>query len=282
MTIYPSVEQALSNENPDLILNTTPPAVHTRINHIAFDRRIPVLSEKPICEDYAEAVEIVGRAVEEGHLFMIAENYRRAPAMRKLRACIEAGLVGELSAIYVTFAKEFFEDKAYLLAMPHPLLQDVVIHHLDCIRYMTAGEARRIFAWNFDPRFSQFSGDAAVNFQLEMGNGLPVTFCGSLQSRGLETDWLGNWRIEGLKGILTYDGERIRCYGADHPQEGLLIDRDGEGQHTQSAILDEFLAAMQAGTQPETSAADYLKTQALVHWAMESSRLGRVLDIPLG
>ena len=277
--VYPSVEQALSDQAPDLILNTTPPKIHTRINHLAFDHRIPVLCEKPICEDYSEATEIVDRAVREGHLFMIAENYRRAPAMRKLRESIEAGLVGELSAIYVTFAKEFFEDKAYFLAMPHPLLQDVAIHHLDCIRYMAGDEARRLSAWNFNPRFSKFAGNAALNFQLEMRNDLPVTFCGSLQAKGVETDWLGNWRIEGTKGVLMYDGSSIRCYGKEHPDEVSTIPFASDGHHVQNAILDEFLQAIKTRTEPETSAADYLKSQALVHWAIQSSDRGCVIDL---
>ena len=270
---YPSFEQALVYEKPDFVLNCTPPAVHTRINHAAFDRHIPVLCEKPISEDYGEACEIVGRSVREGHLFMIAENYRRAPAMRKLRQLIEAGEVGEVSALYITFAKEFYEDKAYLLSMPHPLLQDVAIHHLDAVRYIVGCEAQRLFAWNFNPRFSRFRGYAAVNIQLEMVNGVPVTYCGSLQARGKETDWLGAWRVEGTQGVLYLD-ENLQL-----SLSGKMVPFVNSGKSGQELVLDDFLQALETGQPPETLAADYLKTQALVHHAIQASQSGKVVDV---
>ncbi len=270
---YASVEQALVYEQPDFILNCTPPAVHTPINHSAFDRRIPVLCEKPISEDYDEAREIVGRAVREGHLFMIAENYRRAPAMRKLRQFIEAGAVGEVSAVYIHFAKEFFEEKAYLLAMPYPHLQDVAIHHLDAVRYVVGCEAQRLFAWSFNPKFSRYHGDAAVNIQLEMENDVPVTYTGSLQARGKETDWLGVWRVEGTRGVLYLD-EKLQLSFS-----GEAVPYVSTGKSGQELVLDDFLRALETGQPPETQAVDYLKTQALVYYAIQSSQQGKVVEM---
>jgi predicted dehydrogenase len=273
---YLSFDQALAFKRPEFILNCTPPAVHTRINHLAFDQRIPVLCEKPITEDYAEACEIVGRAMRESHLFMIAENYRRAPAMRKLRQLIEAGAVGEVTALYLHFAKEFFEDKAYLLAMPYPLLQDVSIHHLDAIRYIVGSEARRLFAWNFNPRFSRFHGKAAVNIQIEMENGVPVTYSGNLQARGKETDWLGAWRVEGTRGVLYLD-ENLHL-----SLSGETVPYVNSGKSSQELVLEDFLRALDTGQTPETLAVDYLKTQSLVHYAMKSSQIGKVVEVGSG
>ncbi len=272
---YASVEEALDAERPDFLLNLTPPAVHTRINHLAFDRRLPVLCEKPIAEDWGEALEIVARAEREGIPFMIAENYRRNPQMRKARQLIEQGAIGGIVFIECRFFVNFWEDKAYLLAMPDPLLQDVSIHHLDALRYLSGSEGRRLQARCFNPLGSRYPGNTAVAAVIELTNGAYATYSGSLSARGAETDWMGCWRIEGSQGILHIDRQ---VYLEKEGRRALVRDRRGIDRRS---CLEEFIAALREGRRPETSGADYLKTQALVHFARQSSLYGRSCEISL-
>lgn len=267
---YPSLEEALDREQPDFLLNLTPPAVHTRTNHLAFDRRLPVLCEKPIAEDYREAVEVVERAAREGIPFMIAENYRRRATMRKARLLIEQGAIGSLTGIDCQFRRDFWENKAYLLAMPNPLLVDVAIHHLDAVRYLSGSEGQRIFAYNYNPPGSPFPGNAAVVLLIELSSGARVTYNGSLAAKGAETDWMGRWRIEGSAGVLHIERQLYLEQGGK-----LTLVRDRRGID-RSTCLDEFLSALREGRRPESSGEDYLKTQSLVHFAEISHASGRM------
>lgn len=272
---YTDAAEALDREQPDFMLNLTPPAVHVPVTHLAFDRRIPVLMEKPISESYAEAVEIVERSTHEGIPLMIAENYRRGAAFRKAHDLIRSGMVGELTALYIQFFKEAYFQKEYLLRMPEPLLMDVTVHHLDLVRYLTGREGVCISARSFNPRGSRYPGNAALNLHLEMGDGVFVQYSGSLASKDAETGWPGEWRIQGTSGVMFVDEAAIRVSRAGQEE----VHQDFSGVDT-STVLDEFLHALAEGRLPETSGQDYLNTQKLVHYALESIRQERVAHIP--
>jgi predicted dehydrogenase len=271
---YTDLSAALDVEHPDFIINVTPPGVHTSVNFLAFDRRIPVLCEKPIAEDYAEACRVVERADKEGIPFMIAENYRRWPIFRLARSLIAQGELGELTALYVHFFRETYFEKEYLVRMPQPTLVDVTVHHLDLVRYLCAAEGKRIFARSFNPRGSRYPGDASIDILIEMDNGVQVAYNGSLAGNAQDTTWGGDWRIQASRGLLLVTADTLRLVSAGATRE--ISDFSGLPS---DGCLDEFLAALSAGRESETSGADYIKTMRLVHYARESLQSGRMLEI---
>jgi predicted dehydrogenase len=271
---YTSLEDAFRRDTFDVLVNLTPPAVHTAVDRAAFIRGIPVLSEKPIAEDFADAQEIVAESLRMGVPFMIAENYRRAPVMRQTRKLIAAGEIGPLSGIHVQFFKEAYYPKPYLVAMENPLLTDVVVHHLDLMRYLSGEEAVRILARNYRPLGSPYPGNAGLFTLLEMKSGLHISFDGSLSAKGKETTWNGNWRFEGPGGVLTIIDDQLRLTRGKKTRTLSL-----DGAPDTHDPLDEFLRALQEGREPETSGRDYLHTQALVHYAAESSRMGKMVEV---
>src|SRR5436305_621278 len=97
---YTSLTDAIEREKPDFLLNATPPAVHSLINNVAFDYKLPVLCEKPISDRYDEAIKIVERATRENIPLMIAENYRYIPFVRRAKQLITDGTIGDLSNIH--------------------------------------------------------------------------------------------------------------------------------------------------------------------------------------
>jgi predicted dehydrogenase len=194
---FTSLPEAIDAEKPDFMINVTPPSVHTSINHIAFDNGLPVLCEKPIAEEFSQAQEIVDRAEKENHLLIIAENYRRTPLAKETRKLLTNNAIGSITAIHVEFFKNFFENKPYLTAMPEPLLLDVVVHHLDLLRFFTGQDAGDVFTHSYNPPNSRFESGGAVEIIITLENNIPFTFVGSFSSTGAETGWLGNWRIEG-------------------------------------------------------------------------------------
>ncbi len=257
---YLSFEEALKKEQPDFVLNVTPPAVHTAINRLAFRAGRPVLCEKPIAEDFSEAAGVVALAEEYGIHFMIAENYRRWPFVRKLRQLIVQGAVGEVSAVKITFSRDAYFAKPYLLAMATPLLTDVSVHHLDMLRYLTGQEGLNAWAHHYHPKGSPYPGKAASLLVIEMSGRVISAYDGSLSGKGRPTTWAGNWRIEGSAGALELVDDQIFLTqdGQTAPVNDLS---DAPLTHE---VLDEFLQSLAEGREPETSGREYLKTQRLV------------------
>lgn len=256
---YTSLQEAIERERPDFIINVTPKQCHLQVNSAAFDHKLPVFSEKPIADNYEDAVRMVERAEREGIPFMIAENYRRFPAVRKLKRLLEEGAVGAIRSVEGQFYRHSdnqTEDKT-------SLLEEVVVHHFDLVRYLTGREVGQIFA-AFRHR---------LHLVMELQAGITATFSFSMQSTGPQTDWAGNWRIEGTDGCLELIGKQIHW-----TKNGETTVIDDFSDVPAPGPFSEFLQSLEENREAETSAKDYLKNQALAHYARESITTNRMVD----
>lgn len=269
---YESLEDALEQEEIDFIVNVTPPTVHTAVNLAAFDRGIPVLCEKPIAYNYEESVHVVRCAVHNNIPFMVAENYRCAPNVRKIKDLIEAGTIGELSVINIGFYRFHHVERSY----PVSLLRDIGVHHMDMIRYLTGKEGLKVQARLYNPPGSWNEEGAMLNasIHLEMEDGITVNYSASITARGPTTPWAGHWRIEGTTGAIELIDQNIYVtVGLERKQVDVqsdTADRD---------CLQEFIASLTEGRDGETSGKNYILTETLVHYAELSHADSQLLDI---
>ncbi|TVY07175.1 Gfo/Idh/MocA family protein [Paenibacillus cremeus] len=271
---YNSLEEAFANVEADFLVNVTPPMVHSKINNSAFDRNLPVLCEKPISFDWEQSVEIVSRAVRKNIPFMIAENYRRAAPVRQLKQLLEQGLIGRISTIDILFARYHQVKRNYTVR----LLEDIGVHHLDMVRYLTGKEGRSIFAQLYNPIGGWEEEGSVQNAQLflEMDGGIRVNYSGSITSRGTQTPWVGNWRIEGTEGAIEFIDQKI---GLTRGGKAERWEDFSDVATTDS--LTEFLAALAERRVAETCAADYLNNETIIYFAKTSSALRQSVDIIL-
>lgn len=273
---YSSLQDALENETADFLVNVTTPLQHTQVNHAAFDRKLPVLSEKPISFDYGESVDVVRRAEREKIPFMIAENYRCFPYIRKMKQLIEEGAIGDLSYVSVEFARYHHEPVRRKYAVH--VLDDIGVHHMDLIRYFCNSEGRFIQARQINPIGGWQEEGAVLNADvwLEMERDISVSYTGSIAARGRATPWSGNWRIEGTDGAIMLTDEQITLVrqGSSTPIA------DFKGINTRDC-LSEFLDSLRNNREAETSGRQYLNTQALVHYAKLSAEAGSRVAIAL-
>ncbi|MEI7025153.1 Gfo/Idh/MocA family protein [Paenibacillus sp. y28] len=267
---YTSLEAALEEHRPDFLVNVTSPMAHTVVNRAAFERGIPVLCEKPISFDYEESIEIVKLASALNIPFMIAENYRCQPSVRKLKQLIDAGAIGQISHIEVLFSRYHRQPGRQY---PVHLLNDIGIHHFDMIRYLTGVEARAVRAELYQAAGGWNEEGAVTNAHvfMELERDIRVHYSGSLTSRSTPTTWRGMWRIEGTEGSLELGGSEVILVC----REGTTKRLDNDGDISAPDTLTEFLAALGEGREPESSGRDYMKSQAMVHYANESGRTGQ-------
>ncbi|SDD32208.1 Predicted dehydrogenase [Paenibacillus sp. UNCCL117] len=271
---YTSLEEALEREQADFLVNVTSPSAHTIVNHAAFDRRLPVLCEKPIAFDYEESVEVVSRAVREGIPFMIAENYRRFPAIRLMKRKIDEGAIGCVSSIDIRFLRYHRVERQYRVQ----LLDDIGVHHFDLIRYLTGAEGTRICARQYNPNHGWQEPGAVLNADvwIELEGGIRAGYTGSIASSGEQTPWSGHIRIEGTEGSLELGGQALTLRRAR--EEKTESWDDFTGVHAPDTLSD-FLQSLTDGLEPETSARDYIRTQALVQAAKQSAEAEGWIDV---
>ncbi|NOU99994.1 gfo/Idh/MocA family oxidoreductase [Paenibacillus sp. LMG 31457] len=272
---YTSLEEALQHEQADFLVNVTSPMMHTAVNHAAFDRKLAVLCEKPISFDYEESIEVVARAEREKLPFMIAENYRRMPYIRKTKQLLDEGVIGSLSSLDIQFYRYHNVQRKYTVSV----LDDIGVHHMDLLRYLSGREGKSVQARLYNPVNAWEQEGAVINAYafFEMDNGITASYSASISARGTETPWSGNWRIEGTEGAIEVVDKEIRVI---KDGKALLIEDYSGVDETDT--LDEFVDSLRERREAETSGRDYLKTQAIVHYAKLASESGQtcVIEVP--
>jgi predicted dehydrogenase len=245
---------AMDALKPDFVLCSTPPSTHRNIIIQAFDRGIPVLCEKPIAEQHGDVLDIYSRS-KHGQKLMIAENYRYAPQMRRIKEALLQSPVGRIKQINITFQRRHFIDN-YHMSMAHPMLMDVGIHHFDALRFLAGAEAECVRAEFHTPRGSRYTGYSDIKLNILLQNGIEVIYNGSLDCGGAETGWYGRWKFTGENGTAHFDPE------------------DGSADAGSDAMLDDFIAYTQKEILPETHVSDNIKTYAIAYAALRSFESG--------
>jgi predicted dehydrogenase len=263
--LFTDLREALTVYKPDFILNITPPAVHKDIDFTAYEYKIPVLSEKPIAETYEDAKEIFDKSLELNVPVMIAENYRYFNIVRTVQKFLISGEIGKINSIHVDFSRKHRMNN-YHKSLQHPLLLDVTIHHIDIIRYLTGVECRTVFARAWTPQWSWYEGYSTLDLLLDMEKDVRVSYRGSLSSFKNDTDWMGNWVIEGESGMIKMSEGIISIIKEDGEQAVRVT----EECDSRKLVLEEFINSLKKGSAGETDIRDNMKTFEIVDAASRS------------
>jgi len=88
----------------DAVLVCTPPSTHPEICIHFLKKGIHVLCEKPFAVDSPSALAMVDAAEESGAKFTMASKFRYVEDVKKARAIVESGILGDLIMFENTFA----------------------------------------------------------------------------------------------------------------------------------------------------------------------------------
>jgi predicted dehydrogenase len=279
--VHSSLAAAVGACRPDACLVVVPPEVHAPVTIEAARFGLHCLVEKPIAGTMAEAKAMVDAAAAAGVRLMINQNYRFRRAARTVRRLVRSGVVGRLGSIDVRFQKTARFGGGFREQMDHPLVLDMAIHHFDQLRGLVGFEPVEVSARSWNPSWSWFRGDACANVVFTAADGAVAVYAGSWVSRGWETTWDGDWRIQGEAGELHWADNAVTLRpesvftsvfhpGAREAAGRLSFDLDTLPREDRSATLSEFSRSVASGEEPETSGVDNLRTLATVLAVRES------------
>jgi len=269
--------------HPDACVNVTPPAAHHDVTAAALRAGIPVLSEKPFATTIGEALDLDALAHDRGRLLMVAQSRSYQPGLLQLRGLLDRA--GPLGLVTCEFRRAY-RQAGFRLTMSHPLLLDMAIHAFDAVRRVTGAQPVAVYAVQFNPPGSWFTGDAAATVVVEFSDGVHFTYTGSWCAPGFETSWSGNWRFSGARGTVVWDGvapprAELDPESAPVPQpSGVDSAADVDDPLAQlRPVLDDFVAALRTGGTPWGASSDNLFTFAVALAAIESARTGTRVEI---
>ena len=236
---YTDIGEMLERERPDLVSLSLPNQHHFAATLQVIEAGYPLLVEKPLVFDLAEADTLIAEAEKRGLFFAINFNHRYAKPVQRAKAAIEAGRLGEIVFASWRFGGEGSSDH------PHANLIETQCHGFDMLEYL-CGPIQSVMA-----QMTDMTGGGFRTLALALGleNGAVGTLLGSYDSsyaypgtHGLE--------INGTKGRVVVE-DTVRRFsfqqaGSETREEwqaGYFNDQDREFHRTFDAYLDALLSA---------------------------------------
>lgn len=288
---FPSLDAAFAAVDAEAVLATVSLPAHVPVALAALAAGKHVLLEKPFAPSLEEAQQVVDAAAARQRIVMISQNYRFFPAVQAAAQLVREAALGPVGAVYVDFRRNMpavLRDDHPYLALDHPLLIDMAIHHFDLMRAVLGQEPVRIACHAWNPPWSTLLGPAAGSATIAFDGGAIVNYRGSWVSPGPATPWAGEWRMECAGGEIVWtsraDGpdrlrqERVTLRPVDGPAQPIELPLPA--RVGRAAGLATFAHAIRTNTEPPCSGRDNLGSIALMATAAAASTIGQTLDVP--
>lgn len=275
---FTSAAAALDRVPADAALVVTPPEAHRAVSVAALERGLPVFSEKPLAHNLSDGVAVLNAARHTDTLLMVGQGRRWLPHIVAMRDAVHSGLIGELGYVTCQFRIPF-RFGGWRERMPEVLIEDLAIHHLDSIRFITGRNGARVFAHSFRPAWSWYSGNACATVDLQLDGGVSVSYSGSWVARGPRSSWDGELIVVGSEGALHLrEDESVWHYeGESETSAPLSLPRIEPGGLARG--LEIFTRALRGEAPPQPDGEDNIHSLALTSAAVASSRSGQPLDV---
>jgi len=208
-----SLEAALGAWPIDAVIIAAPNALHVPMARTCLRARLPVLVEKPLADDLAEAFALA-REAEAANVALLVGHFRRHnPVLRAARELIAAGGLGRIVSINadVTVCKpdEYFTVPWRTAPGGGPVLINLV-HDIDALRYL-CGEIESVQA---------MTSHAARGFAVEDTAAVLLGFAsGALATLTLSDATPSPWCWDQLAGenlaFARHEGNAYRICGTE-------------------------------------------------------------------
>ena len=250
----------------DAVVVITPSARHGRFVRRALEAGKHVLVEKPFVHDVEEAEALVALAESRGLRLVVAQQYRLRPAQQTLRRLLAERAYGRVG--YATFVHHRHRPDPRAFTMPHSMLVEMSVHHFDDFRCIFGAEPTAITAHSFNPPWSRYPGEAAVQALLEwdVGAAFVLAYTGTFTSA---SDLL-ECRIECEHAALVWDDRGVWSIAAGQKSRSpvALPDAPRRAEHQ---VADAWLAYIHGAPEPPISGHHNLGTLHMIDAAIRSS-----------
>ena len=255
-TVYTELDSMVARERPDAADIVTTPATHHLVGAAALGLGLNVQIEKPVAITIAASKSLEQAGRDSGRVLSVAENFRRDPINRLLRAVIESGVLGSPAMMIDTT----LSGGGAVVITPWRstsaqggLLMDVGVHNADMFQYLM-GPVEEISAWAgvLEPqrRFQGLNSNLASFYELSnrrvggqyRADGIDSGFALLRFASGAAGQWSMALGVGGgdpvrMRRIYLENG-MIECPDdrSGHPPRVFV--RDGRSEHVGAEVLD--------------------------------------------
>jgi len=279
---FSTLNEALKNVEADALVCVTPPEYHKQCVVPAMKAGLDAITEKPMSDNLANCMSILKTSRSTGRTCVVSQNYRYNPKTWTLARLVESGRIGDIGQVKIDFYMGVDFGGGFRHEMDYPLLIDMAIHHFDLIRFITGLNAISVRGEAWNPAWSNYKGDCSSSLVFEMENGARVVYNASWCAKGQFNGWDGGWLIEGSKGAISYQDDKISLY--DVPELYKInstetVQEEGPEDSGQKFVLNDFISSVKEGRRPQTDVFDNIHSVAMVFTAVKAVKTGRRVPV---
>jgi xylose dehydrogenase (NAD/NADP) len=267
-----SYEDLLADPEVDAIYNPLPNSMHAEWTIRAADAGKPILCEKPLTRDAAEAGALVEACKQRNVLLMEAFMYRFHPQHARVRALIDGGAIGDLRAVRTAFTFNLSPLNPANVRLQADLaggaLMDVGCYCVNAAR-LVFGEEPSLATATWDYR-AQFRVEIAMAGALTFSDGRTATFDCGFRAAGK-----GWYMAVGTTGTIEVPAAFV-----PNPDPTLVIITDAQGRHEETIPgvdqyrleAEEFASCLIEARPPRYPAEDAVANMRAVDALYRSAR----------
>ncbi|MCA9157933.1 MAG: Gfo/Idh/MocA family oxidoreductase [Planctomycetales bacterium] len=287
--VFQDLRELLDQHELDFVDIVTSVETHTSLAMTAMRRGVAVICQKPLADSLEAARGLCRQARELAVPLLVHENFRWQQPIRRLKAVIDSGELGELVRARIDFAHSFpiFDNQPALKLLDKLILADVGTHILDVSRFLF-GEAQKLCCQTRQMQ-QGICGEDVATVLLNNQNGLTVA-CNMSYTSQWELNRFPQTMVavEGTRrGVsLGRDYQLLRFSDGETKCEQIVVDEypwaNPEYMVVHSSMVGchrNLLAGLRGETTAETTGDDNLRTLELVHACYDSAANGRVVQL---
>jgi len=268
-----------ANLEADVVVDATPQLHHYTNAMQAFAGGKNLIVVKPMSNEWDTGVAMVREAEAKGRRLVVAQQLRFHPIIMKIRKIIQSGELGKIGYIHqdAFFGKEGYSGS---YPQPYPMLVQGAIHFFDYLRWVLDQEPVSVWAECWNPSWTKGAGSHCAYVTFVMSGECRVCFRG-ISTADDHTNWTCNWRIEGEKGILKVNNDRIYLNneeikvawedGRDISDLGLPL--------LNKIVVERFIDYLKRDEEPCFSGKNNLKSMEMAFGAIKSSQTSQIYHI---
>ena len=277
---YADYRRMLDEVEIDAVIICSANADHKEIALECLRRGKHVMCEKPLATTAADAVEIIREARKNGVRLMTAFPVRFSPAIREAKRLIKSGalgrVIGACTSNHGSMPGGWFVDAA---KSGGGAVMDHTVHVADLLRWLLEDEVETVYA-EYATRLHDLKVDDLGQLALRFRGGTFVSLDTSWSRPKSYSTWgdvkleikgeLGNVSVNCFpRAINQFDNTTMR-----HTTAATIENLDG-------LMIEEFVAAIREGRDPEVSGEDGLRAVEIALAAYEAGRQKGVVRVQL-
>ncbi len=273
---FTDLETMLDEARPDLATVYLPNEAHFEPTMHLLQRGVPLLVEKPLVFDLAEAEALLAEAERQGLFFATNLNHRYAEPVMRAKAAIDAGELGD-----VVFATWRFGGEPNFGDSPHANLIETQVHGLDMLEQL-CGPISSVAAQMTD--MTHRGTYTTLALALQFASGAVGSLVGSYDSSYAYAYAYPDAHVVEVNGtsgrlIIEDTVKRLTVSAAGDEtrkvwEPGYFNDEARTFEYTFDRHMDALLAAFRAGGPPPVHAREGRRALALAMGIIESFEKG--------